>query len=147
MPVRDTAEEQRHWFREESKKYMTVEMETPFVWPENPESWKPWGKEEKEQQTKDAMRIYGGDAVKARKHEMEDLRAQAKEMLGWKKTDRKEVEDKSGAWRRLDEEAATQGRQQKAGKSNRKTDERRTKILQEEWEQKRTPKMLGRRVA
>ena len=43
MPVRDAQEQPRHWFRPESKKYMTVEMEQPFVWPALPEDTKPWG--------------------------------------------------------------------------------------------------------
>ncbi|KAJ5020291.1 hypothetical protein J3E73DRAFT_395636 [Bipolaris maydis] len=47
MPVRDTREQPRHWFRPESQKYMTVEMEQPFVWPEIPDL-EPWGQREKQ---------------------------------------------------------------------------------------------------
>lgn len=54
MPVRDTQQQPRHWFREESKKYMTVEMEQPFVWPKTPDL-APWGKEERKQEMKDSV--------------------------------------------------------------------------------------------
>ncbi|KAF2739946.1 hypothetical protein EJ04DRAFT_261187 [Polyplosphaeria fusca] len=47
MPVRATTAQPGKLFREESKKYMTVEMEHPFVWPEKPRSFEPWGKSEK----------------------------------------------------------------------------------------------------
>lgn len=54
MPVRDTRERLRHWFRPESKKYMTVEMEQPFVWPEIPDL-EPWGQKEKMKNVEDAV--------------------------------------------------------------------------------------------
>ncbi|KAF2833241.1 mitochondrial ribosomal protein subunit L23 [Ophiobolus disseminans] len=71
MPVRDTREQPRHWFRPESKKYMTVEMEQPFVWPEIPDL-EPWGKEERKKETDDAVSEAGvsdanGQRVAARK--------------------------------------------------------------------------------
>ncbi|KAL5116759.1 mitochondrial 54S ribosomal protein YmL41 [Pleosporales sp. CAS-2024a] len=49
MPVRDTPDKPRNWFRPESKKYMTVEMEQPFVWPKVPDL-EPWGKEIRKQE-------------------------------------------------------------------------------------------------
>lgn len=60
MPVRDTQEQVRHFFRPESKKYMTVEMEEPFVWPETP-NLEAWGKEEREREIQDSAR--GSDAA------------------------------------------------------------------------------------
>ncbi|KAF2196848.1 hypothetical protein GQ43DRAFT_444755 [Delitschia confertaspora ATCC 74209] len=33
----------RRYRRPRAKKYMTVEMDRPFVWPEYPENWEPWG--------------------------------------------------------------------------------------------------------
>ncbi|KAF1840784.1 mitochondrial ribosomal protein subunit L23 [Cucurbitaria berberidis CBS 394.84] len=58
MPVRDTREQPRHWFRPESKKYMTVEMDDPFVWPELPDL-EPWGQKERKQEVLDAARANG----------------------------------------------------------------------------------------
>jgi large subunit ribosomal protein L23 len=55
MPVRDTREQPRHYFRAESKKYMTVEMEEPFVWPELP-NLEPWGVTERKKEEKDAIK-------------------------------------------------------------------------------------------
>lgn len=49
MPVRDTREQPRHFFRPDSKKYMTVEMEQPFVWPEV-ESLEPWSQKERKEE-------------------------------------------------------------------------------------------------
>ena len=36
------------WHRPRSKKYMTVELERPFVWPEEPEDMSPWNQEQME---------------------------------------------------------------------------------------------------
>jgi len=33
----------RRWRRPRAKKYMTVEMDKPFVWPAEPENWEAWG--------------------------------------------------------------------------------------------------------
>jgi large subunit ribosomal protein L23 len=67
MPVRDTREQPRHWFRPESKKYMTVEMEQPFVWPEIPDL-APWGKAERKKEEDDAVAMSGAyDANEQRK--------------------------------------------------------------------------------
>lgn len=35
----------RRWHRPASKKYMTIRMEKPFVWPEEPLDYKPWDRE------------------------------------------------------------------------------------------------------
>jgi large subunit ribosomal protein L23 len=67
MPVRDTREQPRHWFRPESKKYMTVEMEQPFVWPEMPESLEPWGQKERNKEIDDATKAnMSGESNEAR---------------------------------------------------------------------------------
>ncbi|KAH8731185.1 mitochondrial ribosomal protein subunit L23 [Phaeosphaeriaceae sp. PMI808] len=57
MPIRDTAAQPRHFFRPESKKYMTVEMELPFVWPEQPDLT-PWGKKERDDDIKSSVSSY-----------------------------------------------------------------------------------------
>ncbi|KAF2869853.1 mitochondrial ribosomal protein subunit L23 [Massariosphaeria phaeospora] len=127
QPVRDTRLQPHHWFRPESLKYMTVEMEKPFVWPADPEDWEPWGKKEFEQQRQDALKMGG---VKERAEEqraaMLKLKEQAKAVLEGRpavKDEPKETED-------ADEKAATKS---KPGK-------RRT--LLEEWEANRTIKVV-----
>jgi large subunit ribosomal protein L23 len=47
--VRDSVDAPRRFFRPEAKKFMTIEMDRPFVWPEKPESWEAWGKREKKE--------------------------------------------------------------------------------------------------
>jgi large subunit ribosomal protein L23 len=61
MPVRDTREQPRHWFRPESKKYMTVEMAQPFVWPEVP-NLEPWGKDQRRKEINDSVAANSTDA-------------------------------------------------------------------------------------
>ena len=45
------------WHRPRSKKYMTVELERPFVWPEAPTDFTAWNKEEMAESTKDSEDI------------------------------------------------------------------------------------------
>ncbi|KAJ9627723.1 mitochondrial 54S ribosomal protein YmL41 [Taxawa tesnikishii (nom. ined.)] len=42
-----------HWYRPKSSKKMTVEMDSPFVWPEEPEDYAEWNKETYAQAEKD----------------------------------------------------------------------------------------------
>jgi len=80
MPVRDTREQPRHWFREDSKKYMTVELEQPFVWPEVPDL-EPWGQRERREEIKQAASQNGaGDMAEAREA-ARTLREQVKKLL------------------------------------------------------------------
>jgi large subunit ribosomal protein L23 len=80
MPVRDTREQPRHWFRAESKKYMTVELEQPFVWPEVPDL-EPWGQKEKQKEVEEAAKVNGaGDSNDAR-NAARTLREQVKKLL------------------------------------------------------------------
>jgi large subunit ribosomal protein L23 len=81
MPVRDTREQPRHFFRPESKKYMTVEMEQPFVWPEMPESLEPWGQKERQKEVDDATSAnMVGDSNQAR-DAARKLRDQVRKLL------------------------------------------------------------------
>lgn len=75
MPVRDTREQLRHWFRPESKKYMTVEMDQPFVWPEIPDL-EPWGKKEREKEMKDAVAASGVQEPNEQRDAARNLREQ-----------------------------------------------------------------------
>jgi large subunit ribosomal protein L23 len=59
---------------------MTIEMDKPFVWPANPDSFEAWGKEERKRNTKEGidMAVEGEDK---KKNAMRVLREQAKEIL------------------------------------------------------------------
>ena len=80
MPVRDTREQPRHWFRPESKKYMTVEMEQPFVWPEVPDL-EPWGQMERKKETQDAAKANGALGADDARDAARKLRDQARMLL------------------------------------------------------------------
>lgn len=127
MPVRETEDKPRHFFREESKKYMTVEMETPFVWPAEPEDWTPWGKEDYENQVKEMTRASGAMTEEDKRNEQEALRLQAKQMLGWK-----------GKEKPVEKADAEKTKSKKTGATARPS-------LRKQWEQKRSPRMLGMR--
>ncbi|KAF2856100.1 hypothetical protein T440DRAFT_384671 [Plenodomus tracheiphilus IPT5] len=80
MPVRDTREQPRHWFRPDSKKYMTVEMEQPFVWPETPEL-SPWGQQERNQEVDDMIKENGNGGLNEERDRARRLRDQVKKLL------------------------------------------------------------------
>lgn len=81
MPVRDTQELPGHHFRPEAQKYMTVEMEKPFVWPAEPESWEPWGKEEKEREMERGLKAQGALTTEMVRESQDALRRQARALL------------------------------------------------------------------
>ncbi|PVI02041.1 hypothetical protein DM02DRAFT_613233 [Periconia macrospinosa] len=79
--IRDHAESYRQFWREPDQKYMTVEMETPFVWPAEPEKMEPWGTQEKEEAGKQQIEEgYYNHPGRERKR-AEKLREQAKALL------------------------------------------------------------------
>lgn len=80
MPVRDTREQPRHWFREDSKKYMTVELEQPFVWPEVPDL-EPWGQRERREEIKQAASQNGAGDMAESREAARTLREQVKKLL------------------------------------------------------------------
>jgi large subunit ribosomal protein L23 len=80
MPVRDTREQPRHWFRPDSKKYMTVEMEQPFVWPEIP-NLEPWGKKERQKETEDAVAASGAADANVQRETARKLRQQVEKLF------------------------------------------------------------------
>ncbi|KAH7095378.1 mitochondrial ribosomal protein subunit L23 [Paraphoma chrysanthemicola] len=80
MPVRDTQAQPRHWFRPESKKYMTVEMEQPFVWPEIP-SLEPWGKKDKLKEEDDAVAASGAQDANSQRDAARKLRDQVEKLF------------------------------------------------------------------
>jgi large subunit ribosomal protein L23 len=80
MPVRDTREQPRHWFRPESKKYMTVEMEQPFVWPQVPDL-EPWGQKERADEIEESSKATGNPDQKDARAAAAKLRDQAQKLL------------------------------------------------------------------
>jgi large subunit ribosomal protein L23 len=80
MPVRDTPEQSRHWFRPESKKYMTVELEQPFVWPEVPDL-EPWSQKEKQSEIKEAATAGATANVRDTRDGARTLREQVENLL------------------------------------------------------------------
>ncbi|KAF2189738.1 hypothetical protein K469DRAFT_562794 [Zopfia rhizophila CBS 207.26] len=63
--------QRRHW-RPQAKKYMTIEMDRPFVWPAEPENFEAWGKTLMEEQ------LERQEDKNGRKEESESLRKQVK---------------------------------------------------------------------
>jgi large subunit ribosomal protein L23 len=87
MPVRDTNANQRSWFRVDPEKYMTVEMEQPFVWPALPENRKPWGIGDfKKEVHGNVVRSEQVDNVEIRRERAKSLREQVKALLMKKDT-------------------------------------------------------------
>ncbi|KAJ8108102.1 hypothetical protein OPT61_g8406 [Boeremia exigua] len=81
MPIRDTVAKPRSWFREESKKYMTVEMEQPFVWPALPKDTKPWGIGKAESEIASSAAVNGIVTMEQRRQKAQSLREQVKTLL------------------------------------------------------------------
>ncbi|OCK86407.1 hypothetical protein K432DRAFT_376726 [Lepidopterella palustris CBS 459.81] len=78
----------RQWHRPRAIKKMTVEMETPFVWPAQPENWDAWSKDifsevsKSYNQTQDQQIE---DRKESQKKEADTLEQQAKDLLTGKK--------------------------------------------------------------
>ncbi|KAF2401234.1 hypothetical protein EJ06DRAFT_521094 [Trichodelitschia bisporula] len=78
------------WYRPRSKKTMTVEMDKPFYWPDDPEDFTPWDKETFDAASEEQERGQGGkrkDKPAPRMEEREDkptLAEQAKALLSGK---------------------------------------------------------------
>ncbi|RMZ69123.1 ribosomal [Pyrenophora seminiperda CCB06] len=126
MPVRDTREQPRHWFRPDSQKYMTVELEQPFVWPKTP-NLEPWGQQERQRELREAVVVNGaGGASEARKAAWA-LRDQVKKLLN------KQV-------LQPDPEDATWKEKAEFRKSEQEKMERMTRV--EAWEKQRTEKVV-----
>jgi large subunit ribosomal protein L23 len=81
MPIRDTTTQPRHWFRPDSKKYMTVEMEQPFVWPALPTDMTPWGIGNKKKEIKSAAEANDIVTPEQRRENAKTLRERVKRLL------------------------------------------------------------------
>lgn len=109
MPVRDTREQPRHWFRADSKKYMTVELEDPFVWPEEPDLT-PWGKDQRQKELQETIRVNSGDSQEDARAAARSLREQVEELLKPEKKYQKREGEELTAEERLVREKAALGR-------------------------------------
>ncbi|KAJ4296552.1 mitochondrial 54S ribosomal protein YmL41 [Kalmusia sp. IMI 367209] len=138
MPVRDTQKQPRHWFREESKKYMTVEMDKPFVWPEEPTDWEPWGRSERENSIKEMRSQNGVQDREDMRNLAGHLRQQASKVLGRMQEGVVETEE--------NETKAPKGEadMQNAAKKSKQKQKMSKKNLVHMWEEQRSPTMLGK---
>jgi large subunit ribosomal protein L23 len=139
MPVRDTPAQPRHWFRPESKKYMTIEMEQPFVWPETPDL-EPWGgsEKEKEKETEDAAKISRPREANEQRDAARKLREQVERLF------KKEDNSVDDAIERKKKQRLPLGvdEQKKEDERTRRTHELRKMTRLELWEEKRTGKIV-----
>jgi len=137
MPVRDTREQPRHWFRPDSKKYMTVELEKPFVWPETPDL-APWGQEDRQKEIKEAVAANGaGGASEARKA-AKTLREQVNRLLN-KDVSRPDPEIKTKLAAKL---PLTLEEQEEEALRKQKEEEIKRMTRVEVWEKHRTEKLV-----
>ncbi|KAF3000324.1 hypothetical protein E8E13_009285 [Curvularia kusanoi] len=120
MPIRDSTAAPRQWFRPESKKYMTVEMEQPFVWPELPEDTEPWGVGKVKSELDQVIGANDIVTMEQKRQKAKSLREQVKALLTKKDT-------------RKPEDGVQEAQGEQSGKN--------VSAL-EFWEQKRTDKVV-----
>ncbi|KAF3040940.1 hypothetical protein E8E12_007899 [Didymella heteroderae] len=138
MPIRDTTAQPRHWFRPDSKKYMTVEMEQPFVWPELPADKKAWGIGEQKTQIGEAATMNGIITPEERRQKAKSLREQVKTLLMKKEP----LMPRSIAQKRREGKDLTPEELEKEEEANRKKAENERMSAAEFWEQRRSMKVV-----
>lgn len=138
MPIRDTTAQPRHWFRPDSKKYMTVEMEQPFVWPDLPADRKAWGIGEHNSQVQEAALMNGIVTPEERREKAKSLREQVKTLLMKKEP----LMPTSIAQKRREGKNLTPEELQKEEEASRKKAENKAMSAAEFWEQRRTMKVV-----
>jgi large subunit ribosomal protein L23 len=138
MAVRDTREQQRHFFRPDSKKYMTVEMEEPFVWPELP-NLEPWGITERKKEEKEALSNNGVVDKKEQRDSARTLRKQV-QML-FKKKEEGSV-DPAIRRKKAARIPLTKEEQDQVDKMSERKKELKGLSSLELWAQKRTQKVV-----
>ncbi|KAI9842500.1 MAG: hypothetical protein M1837_007094 [Sclerophora amabilis] len=93
--AREKVPKPRRWFRPRSIKKMTVEMESPFVWPPEPEDYSPWDKktfealEKAQENERDAKKPYRKQSTPGRG----SIAAQAQRLLKGEERWKPEWED------------------------------------------------------
>lgn len=126
---------------------MTVEMEKPFVWPENPESWEPWGRKEKKDSVASSLAHQGVKSVYDRRNDAKTLRQQALNLLKKKGSVQKTKETK----RDVESEGIKKVvGHQKSFMDKRAAQTAKPKKLDENilrrWEEQRTPQILSQEL-
>lgn len=138
MPIRDTTQQPRHWFRPDSKKYMTVEMEQPFVWPALPEDTKPWGLGQVKSEIDSAAEANGIVTVEQKRQKAKSLREQVKALMMKKEP----LMDKTIAMKRAEGKELTPEELHKEETALRKRRENEKLSALKFWEEKRTDKVI-----
>jgi large subunit ribosomal protein L23 len=138
MPIRDTVQQPRHWFRPDSKKYMTVEMEQPFVWPELPEDKSAWGIGKMKSEIAQAAEVNGLVTMEQKRQKAKSLREQVKALLMKKEP----LMPSSIAQKRRQGQSLTPEELQKEEAALQKKAENEKMSALDFWEQKRTGKVV-----
>ncbi|KAF1924471.1 mitochondrial ribosomal protein subunit L23 [Didymella exigua CBS 183.55] len=138
MPIRDTTSQARHWFRPDSKKYMTVEMEQPFVWPELPADKKAWGIGEQKSQMGEVAMMNGIVTPEERREKAKSLREQVKTLLMKKEPPM----PRSIVQKRLEGKPLTPEELQKEEEALRQKADNEKMSATQFWEQRRTMKVV-----
>lgn len=131
MPVRDLQSQPNHWFREDSKKYMTVEMEQPFVWPELPADGAPWGIGRMKSEVDSVAEANGIVTMKQKREKAQSLREHVKALL----TKKDSTMDKAIAQKRREGKELTSEELQKEAELKKMS-------ALKFWEQKRNMKIV-----
>ena|SRR5690242_624649 len=138
MPIRDTTAQPRHWFRPESQKYMTVEMEEPFVWPALPENTEPWGIGKSKSELEMAAEANGIVTMEQKRQKAKSLREQVKALL----TKKEPLLDRKIWQKKQDGHELTPEEQEKYDDAVQKKAENMKRSALDFWEQKRTMKTV-----
>ncbi|KAF2631905.1 mitochondrial ribosomal protein subunit L23 [Macroventuria anomochaeta] len=138
MPIRDTTQQPRHWFRPDSKKYMTVEMEQPFVWPALPEDIKAWGIGQQKSEIDQAAEANGIVTMEQKRQKAKSLREQVKALL----MKREPLIEKSLVRKKREGRELTPEELQKEEVALQKQAENERMSALKFWEQKRTGKVV-----
>ncbi len=138
MPVRDTPSQPRSWFRPESKKYMTVEMEQPFVWPSLPEDTTPWGLGKFKSEARKMAESNGIVTTEQKREKAQLLREKVKALL----TKQEPVVDRRIWQKKQEGKDLTPAETEKYEASLAKKAENKRMSTLEFWENKRPQKVV-----
>lgn len=75
----------KRWYRPPAQKFMTVQLEEPFVWPQAPGDFAPWSKSQLDQQREDQKKE--GEPEERNTSMREQARALLEGRVKWKPTE------------------------------------------------------------
>lgn len=139
MPVRDTAARPRTWFRPESKKYMTIEMERPFVWPATPKDLKPWGGIDEDKKGNAVAKMSGQPEKDEQRDAARKLRTQVEKLFT--KEDEKVVDDGNEPKKKQNRPLSAKEKEKEEEQLGRIRKLKKMTTL-ELWEERRTGKIV-----